>query len=59
MSAEKEEKSYICKSVDIIIFLLHLKFYQNLKNCHAEKLNKTDLVNICFSYPSRTMYSGR
>ena len=33
------------KSVDIIIFLLHLKFYQNFKNYHAEKLIKTDLVN--------------
>ena len=36
------------KSVDIIIFLLHLKFYQIFKNYHAEKLNKTDLVNECF-----------
>ena len=40
---------YLYKSVDIIIFLLHLKFYQNFKNYHAGKLNKTDLVNICFA----------
>ena len=40
---------YLCKSVDIIIFLLRLKFYQNFKNYHAGKLNKTDLVNICFA----------
>ena len=37
---------YLYKSVDIIIFLLHLKFYQNFKIYHARKLNKTDLVNI-------------
>ena len=40
---------YLYKSVDIIIFLLRLKFYQNFKNYHAGKLNKTDLVNICFA----------
>ena len=37
---------YLYKSVDIIIFLLHLKFYQNFKNYHAKNVNKTDLVNM-------------
>ena len=36
---------YLYESVNII-FLLHLRFYQNFKNYHAGKLNKTDL--ICF-----------
>ena len=43
------------KIVDII-FLLYSKFYQNFKNCHAEKLNKTYLVNIYFVSPSRTVF---
>ena len=33
----------------ILIFLLYLKLYQNFKNDHAGKLNKTYLDNI----PSR------
>ena len=38
-----------------MIFFLHLRFYQNFKNYHAGKLNKTDLVNTCFPYPSKTV----
>ena len=36
--------------VDIINFSFHLKLYQNFKHYHARKLNKTDLVNICFRF---------
>ena len=39
-----------------INFLLYLKFYQNFKNYHAGKLNKTYLVNIYFASPSRTVF---
>ena len=46
------------KSVNII-FLLRLKFYQNFKNHHAGKLNKTHLVNICFAQTSRTVSWNR
>ena len=42
---------YFYKSVNIIIFLLYLEFYQSFKNYHAGKLNKTDLVNECFPRP--------
>ena len=34
------------KSVDIYIFFIIFKIYQNFKTYHAGKLNKTDLVNI-------------
>ena len=46
--------TYLYKSVDII-FLLHLRSHQNFKNYHAGKLNKTDLVNTRFAYPSKTV----
>ena len=48
-SQKRGKISFFYKSVDVIIFLPHLKFYQNFKNYHAETLNKTDLVNIYFA----------
>ena len=39
---------YLYERVDII-FSLYLKFYQYFKNYHAEKVNKTDLVNTYFA----------
>ena len=56
VSQKRGKIIYLYKSVDII-FLLHLKFYQNFKNYHARKWNKTDLVNVCFPWPSRTVLS--
>ena len=46
VSQKRGKIIYLYKSVDIIIFLLHLKFYQNFKNYHAKNVNKTDLVNM-------------
>ena len=43
------------KSVNII-FLLHLKFYQNFKTYHSGKLNKTYFVNIYYAQPSKTVF---
>ena len=45
VSQKRGKIIYLYKSVDII-FLLHLKFYQNFKNYHAKNVNKTDLVNM-------------
>ena len=48
VSQKEGNITYLYKSANII-FLLYLKLYQNFKNHHGGKLNKTYLVNICFA----------
>ena len=49
-SQKRRKNIYLYKSVDIYIFFITFKIYQNFKTYHAGKLNKTDLVNIRFAH---------
>ena len=49
INQEREKIIYLYKSVNVRVFLLGLKYYQNFRSYYALKLNKTYLVNICFT----------